>query len=153
MAENAAGKQPRRGPGRPFPPGRSGNPAGKPRGARHRATILAEQLLDGEAETIVRTIIEKAKQGDMIALRLCLDRIIPPRHDRPLRFRLPAMRNASDAAIAMAAITEAVADARVTASEAAELSKLVESFVGALEATEFDQRLKALEENDRLQKL
>ena len=63
------------------------------------------------------------------------------------------MRNASDAAIAMAAITEAVADARVTASEAAELSKLVESFVGALEATEFDQRLKALEENDRLQKL
>jgi Family of unknown function (DUF5681) len=29
--------------------GRSGNPAGKPKGARHRATLAAEVLLDGEA--------------------------------------------------------------------------------------------------------
>lgn len=78
MAENPAAMQRRRGPSKPFRPGQSGNPAGKPKGTRHRATMLAEQLLDGEAEAMIRTVIEKAKQGDMVALRLCLDRIVPP---------------------------------------------------------------------------
>ena len=58
MAANAAGKQRRRGIGRPFRPGQSGNPAGKRPGTRHRVTLLAEQLLDGEAEAIVRKAVE-----------------------------------------------------------------------------------------------
>jgi hypothetical protein len=33
-----------------FQPGQSGNPKGRPRGARHKATLAAEALLDGEAE-------------------------------------------------------------------------------------------------------
>jgi Family of unknown function (DUF5681) len=86
VAEYAAEKQRRRGPGRPFRPGQSGNPSGKRKGARHRATILAEQLLDGEAEGLIRQVIQKAKQGDMIALKLCLDRILPPRRDRAVCF-------------------------------------------------------------------
>jgi hypothetical protein len=66
--------------------------------------------------------------------------------ERPIRLRLPTLRRADDAASAMAAIADAVANGEITASEAAELSKLVESFVRALEATEFDQRLRVLEE-------
>jgi Family of unknown function (DUF5681) len=89
IAENAGQDQRRRGPGRRFQPGQSGNPAGKPKGTRNRATMLAEQLLDGEAETMVRTAIQWAKKGNMAALRLCLDRILPVRHDRPVRFALP----------------------------------------------------------------
>jgi len=65
MAENRGGKQRRRGPGRRFQPGQSGNPAGKPKGTRNRATVLAEQLLDGEAETMVRTAVDWAKKGNM----------------------------------------------------------------------------------------
>jgi hypothetical protein len=69
-AENTAGNQ----RGRPFKKGRSGNPAGKPKGARHRATVAAEALLDGEAEGLTRKAIEMALAGDGTALRLCLDR-------------------------------------------------------------------------------
>ena len=137
--------QRRRGPGKPFRPGQSGNPAGKPKGTRHRATMLAERLLDGEAEAMVRTVIEKAKQGDMVALRLCLDRILPPRRERPLQFKIPTLQSASDAAAPMAVLTQAVAKGDITASEAAELSKLVESFIKALEASDFHMRLQALE--------
>jgi Family of unknown function (DUF5681) len=146
MVENAATKQPRRGPGRRFQPGQSGNPAGKRQGTRHRATMLAECLIDGEAEAIVRTVIEKAKQGDVIALRLCLDRIVPPRRDRPTHFTIPALNSASDASRAMAAITAAVACGELTPAEAGELSRLVESYVRAIETTEIERRLQALEE-------
>ena len=62
----------------PWKPGQSGNPTGRPKGARNKATLAAEALLDGEAEQITRKAIEKAKAGDMVAIRLCLDRIAPP---------------------------------------------------------------------------
>jgi hypothetical protein len=98
MAENAGPKQRRRGPGRRFRPGESGNPAGKRPGTRNRATLAAEALLDGEAETLTRKAIQLAKQGDTVALRLCLDRLVPPRRERPVQFRPPALRSPSDAA-------------------------------------------------------
>jgi Family of unknown function (DUF5681) len=55
-----------------FKPGKSGNPAGKPPGAKNRTTLAVEALLDGEAETLTRKAIELASGGDMQALRLCL---------------------------------------------------------------------------------
>jgi hypothetical protein len=146
MAENAGGEQRRRGPGRRFQPGRSGNPAGKPKGTRNRATMLAEQLLDGEAETMVRTAIDWAKNGNMSALRLCLDRILPPRHDRPVRFAMPALNSAEDAAKAVSAITTAVARGELTPNEAGELSRLIDAYVKAIETSEIERRLKILEE-------
>ena len=145
-AANAAEKQRQRG--RPFTKGTSGNPAGKRAGTRNRATMAAEILLDGEAETLTRKAIELAKQGDMTALRLCLDRVLPPRRERPLRFKLPVLQSMADAAPAMAAIVDAVAVGDLTASEAAELGKLVETFLRSLEVVELDQRLRALEARD-----
>jgi len=108
--------------------------------------MLAERLLDGEAEAMVRTAMEKAKQGDMIALRLCLDRILPPRRDRPVHFSIPALHSAQDASKAMAAITTAVACGELTPAEAAELSRVIETYVKALETSEIERRLKILEE-------
>src|SRR5215472_5185933 len=54
-----------------------GNP-GRPKGARHKATLAAEALLDGEAEGLTRKCVEAALGGDMAALRICMDRILPP---------------------------------------------------------------------------
>jgi len=131
-AANTAGNQ----RGRPFIKGQSGNPAGKPKGARHRATLAAEALLDGEAEALTRKAIELALAGDPIALRLCLDRILPPRRERPLRFVLPELRSVADASSAMAAILAAVASGDTCLAEAGELAKLVDAFFRAAEAVE-----------------
>src|SRR6516162_9210224 len=75
--------------GRPFTKGQSGNPAGKPKGARHRATLAAEALLDGEAEALTRKVIELALEGNIFALKICLDRILPPRRERDVALNLP----------------------------------------------------------------
>jgi hypothetical protein len=66
--ENTDRKQVHRVRGR-FQKGVSGNPRGKPPGARHATTIMAEQLMEGEAEAVVRAVV-KAKRGDMRAARL-----------------------------------------------------------------------------------
>src|SRR5579885_3459071 len=130
--------------GRPwaaFPPG---NP-GRAKGARHRATLAAEALLDGEAERLSRKAVEMALAGDITALPLCLDRILPPRRERPVNFTLPGLREPADAVDAMAAITGAVSTAEITPGEAAELARLVEAFVRALEANALEQRLRVIE--------
>jgi hypothetical protein len=132
--------------GKPFAKGQSGNPLGRPRGLRNKATLAAEALLDGEAEVLTRAAIERGKSGDMAALRLCLDRIVPPRKDRPVAFELPPLQKAEDAPKAMGAIAAAVACGDLTISEAAELCKIIEVYVRAIEAAELEKRLRAIEE-------
>jgi hypothetical protein len=133
-------------PEMPFEPGKSGNPAGKPKGTRNKTTLAVEALLDGEAKTLTRKAIELAKAGDLGALRVCLDRIAPPRKDRPVLFELPPVSSAADAAKAAAALLEAVAVGDLTPAEASELGKLIEGYIKALEATDFAERLTKLEQ-------
>ena len=68
-----------------FKPGLSGNPAGRPPGSRKKATETAELLLEGEAVALTRNAVELAFGGDPIALRLCLDRLIPLRRGRKVQ--------------------------------------------------------------------
>jgi len=125
-----------------------GNP-GRPPGSRNKATLTIEALLDGEAEKIGRKAIEKALEGDTTAIRLCLERILPARRDRPISFHLPELKTAGDAVKAASAILAAVAAGEITPSEAAELGKLVESFTRTLEAAELEERISRLEERTR----
>ncbi len=129
-----------------FKPGQSGNPAGRPTGARNKTTLAVERLLDGEAATLTRKAIELAKSGDLTALRLCLERIAPPRKDRPVIFALPKLRRAADAVKASAAIAQAVAAGELTPAEASELSRLVDGFTRAVEAHEFENRIARVEQ-------
>ncbi len=62
-----------------FVKGQSGNPNGRPKGARGKATMIAEALLDGDAEKLMRKAIELALAGSEPCLRLCLERILPPK--------------------------------------------------------------------------
>ena len=90
-----------------FRPGQSGNPAGRPKGARHATTVAIEALLEGEAETIARKAIDAAKAGDMVAIRLVLDRICPPRKSRPIHIELPPIHDAGGVAKAQQEILRA----------------------------------------------
>jgi hypothetical protein len=121
-----------------------GNP-GKPKGARHKVTLAIEALLDGEAEALMRKAIELAKAGDLVALRLCLERICPPRKDRPVTFTLPSLESGTDAKNAVAALVKAVAQGDLTPGEASEMARLLDSFTRVLEVTEFEDRLQRLE--------
>jgi hypothetical protein len=142
VAENSAAKQ----RGKPFVKGKSGNLAGKPRGAKNHATRAVEALLDGEVEALTRTAIERALEGDGVALRLCLERLCPPRRTRPISFEMPNIASAADAANAMGAVIANVADGNLTPEEAAGVAALIEGYVKTLEARDLEARIKALEQ-------
>ena len=120
--ETTAQKQPKR---HGFQPGVSGNPAGRPKGARHKYLIAMENMLDGESEAITRKAIELAKDGDLQALRLCMERLLPPRRERPISIDMPKISVASDLIEASSALMQAVADGELVPGEAAALGQNV----------------------------
>src|SRR6516164_9409204 len=97
--------------------GVSGNPAGRARGSRHKVTLAVEALLDGQAEKLTKKAIERALKGDDVALRLCLERICPPRRDRPITFELPTIEGAHDLSKAAIALLQSVAGGNTTPEE------------------------------------
>jgi hypothetical protein len=144
MAENFEEKQQKQR-GRPFIKGQSGNPAGRPRGSRNRATRAMQTLLDGEAQALTRKAVELALEGDTTALRLCLERLMPPRRDRATPLSLPQVREAGDLMSAMAVIMAAAARGKISPGEGMGLAKLVDFFLKAIETHDFDRRLRLLE--------
>jgi len=129
----------------PFQKGQSGNPAGRPRGIVNRATALAQNLLSERAEGIARKVIELAEEGDMAAIRVCMERLVPPIKHQPVAVELPPIEKPADSVEALASIAAAVAAGDLTAAEAAELAKVVDVYVRALDSKGFDERLSALE--------
>lgn len=146
MTESADEKQRRRGSGRPFSQGQSGNPAGKPKGARNHTTMAVEAMLEGEANAITRKAIDLAKAGDTIALRLCMERIAPLRRGRPVQFDMPEVERAADVAKALGGILLATSRGALTPEEAATIAGVLETKRRAIETTELELRLDQLEQ-------
>jgi len=130
--------------GRPFPPGVSGNPKGRPKGSRNKTTLIAKALRGGEVDALTRNIVERALHGDAVALRICLDRLLPRRRDRRVQFELPELA-AGDVAGASRAVLAACAAGALSPREATDVMGLIETHVRALEVSEFQTRRTKLE--------
>lgn len=122
-----------------------GNP-GRPKGARHRVTLAVEALLEGQHEALTQRAIDKALEGDTVALRLCLERIAPARKDAPITIELPPVKSAEDAVGASAALLAAVGAGDVTPGEAGAVMALLVSHKTILEAGDLERRIAALED-------
>lgn len=121
-----------------------GNP-GRPKGSRHKVTEAVLALLDGEAEALTRRAIAAALAGDNIALRLCLERVAPVRRDAPVVLDLPPVASAADTARAALATLSAVASGDITPTEGAQIIGLIDNCRQALEASDLESRIAALE--------
>jgi hypothetical protein len=136
--------------GRPFAPGTSGNPNGRPKGSRNKATLAWETLLEGDCEAILGKLIEKAKEGDSAALRLYVDRLLPVRRDRTVVFDLPEIKNAADAEKATSSIVAACAAGDLTPDEAEKVMGLVTAHTRMIQMSELEARLEAVEKAQKL---
>jgi hypothetical protein len=105
-----------------------------------------EAMFDGEAEAITRKAIEKAKEGDMAAIRLCLERILPAVKSRPIEIELPAVETAEDIQAAQGAVIATMARGEITPDDASTIAGILESRRRAIETVELEARLSELED-------
>ena len=126
-------------------PGQSGNPAGKAPGTRNKVSVLAMKLLSESAEDVIATVLAAAKDGDIAACKLVLDRISPPSKDAPVTFSRVQIETAADVAAAMNVVLEATAAGELTPSEGATVAGIIENRRRAIETVELQQRVEALE--------
>jgi hypothetical protein len=122
----------------------AGNP-GRPRGARHRSTLAAQALLDGELEALTRRAIQKALTGDVGALKLCLERIVPAAKESPVVVDIPRIRSAADALEAVSVVIEAVAAGDLTPGQGQSVMAVLEGARRVIETVDLEQRIAALE--------
>jgi hypothetical protein len=128
-----------------FASGNRANPSGKPKGARHRATLMAEKLFAADAADIVRKVVAAAKAGEPWAVRLVVERLIPPAKDRPAPLTLPKMTSSADLPDALARVVDAMAEGALTPGEAAAIVATLEAFGRASVFAGHEERLRILE--------
>ena len=131
--------------GRPWAPGTSGNPAGRPRGAWSKRTSGKglSGLMARKARPVLLAAITAAEGGDTSAMRIVLDRCLP--RERLIRIELPKIRGAQDALKALAILLDCAAEGSITSAEAANLSALAKAYVDIDATQKLEARLAELE--------
>jgi hypothetical protein len=128
-----------------FRKGASGNPAGKPRGARHKTTLAVEGLMGEYAQQVTARMVKRAVDGDVGAARLILDRVAPIRRGRPVRLKLPEIGDAPSVMAAHAALLHEVASGKLTPEEAEPVSAMLGAYLKTVETVDIDRRVRDLE--------
>lgn len=134
-----------------FKKGQSGNPKGKPKGARNKSTLAAEALLEGSLDKICKRVEEEALNGNMQAAKMILDRFIPARRNRVIKIDLPMIRTCEDVLLAIGYVVNAVGSGTISPSEGESLSRTIDMYSKALETNQFERRLEELEKRMHLE--
>jgi hypothetical protein len=104
--------------------------------ARGRTTLLAERLMQDDVENIVGAVLAAARNGDMTAAKIILDRIAPVRRGQCVFIDMPETVRPDDEVAARAEIIREVFSGNLTPAEGVEISNLIEAFVKKLKRAE-----------------
>lgn len=126
-----------------FEKGESGNPSGRPPGIRDKRTAMRDLLLP-HAPELVAKVVEMAKAGDATALRICLDRLIPPAKAKDDPVTLPGI--ADSIGDNTRVVVKALAEGELTPDEALTILQAMASQTRIIEADEIEKRIAALEQ-------
>ena len=126
-------------------PGQSGNPRGRPRGARHAALAALDTIGAENAQEVMQTVVRAALGGDLKAADLLLRRLWPERKGRPVTLDLPPVEQAADLPRALGAVAAAVAGGEISPEEGQAVASVLELHRRAIETADLADRVAALE--------
>ena len=119
---------------------------GRAKGSRNKATITLEKLMADDGVDVVKAVVDKAKNGNMQAARLVLDRIVPVRKGRPIAIKLPKITTPADVLEALSVTIERMAAGEITPDEAAVVAGVLDSQRRTAELVDIEARLARLEQ-------
>jgi len=136
-----------------FQKGMSGCPSGRPKGIADKRVEL-RKLLEPNAKALVEKVIELALAGDINALRLCIERLIPRIKNETIKFSMPELdlTKAQSLLVIGSAILEAVANGDIAPEHACHIAALIEGQRKAIETSELDARITEVEHIFNLRK-
>jgi hypothetical protein len=126
--------------------GASGNPAGRPLGSRNKSTLWVEEQLNNAREAITGKAIERAKAGDIAAIRLCMDRMCPVPRDRPIQFDLPGATDSQGIAADFSVLLAGLRAGQLTPAEAESIARVLETMARVMNLEDLACRVEALEQ-------
>jgi Family of unknown function (DUF5681) len=126
-------------------PGQSGNPAGRKKGARHKALATLDAIGHAAAEGVLQKMVQAALGGDVRAADLLLKRAWPEQKGRHVSIELPPIKTAADIAKSIGVLANAVADGDLTPGEAHTLAGVLEIQRRTIETADLEARLAAIE--------
>ena len=88
--------------------------------------MLAEKLFENDIEMICNQVISQARDGNLHAAKIILDRLLPPRKERFINIKSPFINGPSDALEVLRLICFAIGNGEITPLEAEALSKIIE---------------------------
>jgi polyhydroxyalkanoate synthesis regulator phasin len=126
-----------------FKKGKSGNPAGRPKGIADKRTAL-RALLVPHAEKLIDMAVSLALAGDTAALRICIDRLIPPIKAKDAAVAMPGLKGGLSEQ-GQEVLSE-LAAGRLTPDEASTVMQTVAAQARIVEVDELVKRVRALED-------
>lgn len=119
-------------------PGSSGNPKGRP-----PTSERLRELLDPHKEDLVEILVSRALEGDISALRLCMERLAPPVKERPL-IKTDLRLKSCDSETSLTLINK-VLEGEISISEAKAIFEFFKAHLKINEADDLLKRIEALE--------
>ncbi len=133
---------------KPFQKGQGG----RTKGSRNKSTLIAMKMLDEQAKGVTQKCIQMALEGNEQALKLCMERLVAPRKDRPIAIDLPQVNTAVDAIRALTAVIEATGTGQITPVEAIRVGQVIGNFLSLTSVMAFDERLARLETENGIER-
>jgi hypothetical protein len=130
--------------GRPFEAGNKMG-RGRPPGSRNKRTEFQQQMED-HGEALIKQCQVMALKGDPSALRLCIERLLPPCRPANSQFKFPPIKTAADLVNGLSRIGKEVARGRMSIQDGEAWARLLEAQRHMIEVEELEKRLRALEQ-------
>ncbi len=118
---------------------------GRPPGSPNKLTNEARKILDDHKVPLIRTCIAAGLKGDMKAMMMCLDRLIPLRRQPTPNLNFPPTKTIADIALAYSALARKIARGKCPAAEAQVIADVLKAQLDLILLNSLEPRLRELE--------
>jgi hypothetical protein len=107
---------------------------------------MAMALMQDDIEAVIGKLVEMAKAGNITAIKIVVDRLVPVPRDSTVMFDAPKLKTSSDLRKALSGVLQAVAAGTLTPAEGQAVAQVCSALSLTHTLEELEQALDAMGE-------